>query len=89
MEVKIGVQHAPRELVVETADTAEDVEAALAEAVAGDGTFALTDTAGRRVIVPGAQHRLPRDRRRRHGDRSASAAEPASPVLVPGRVTRS
>ena len=26
MEVKIGVQHAPRELVVDTDDTAEDVE---------------------------------------------------------------
>ena len=29
MEVKIGVQHAPRELVVETADSAEEIEAAL------------------------------------------------------------
>ena len=53
MEVKIGVRHAPRELVVDTSDTAEDVEAALVAALAGDhGTFTLTDTRGRRVIVP-------------------------------------
>jgi hypothetical protein len=52
MEVKIGVQHAPRELVVDTADTAEDVEAALNAALADNGTLALTDSRGRRVIVP-------------------------------------
>jgi hypothetical protein len=52
MEVKIGVQHAPRELVVETADTAETVEAGLARALAEDGTFAVTDNRGRRVLVP-------------------------------------
>jgi hypothetical protein len=53
MEVKIGVRHAPRELVVETSDTAEDVEAALSAALADDhGTLTLTDTRGRRVVVP-------------------------------------
>jgi Protein of unknown function (DUF3107) len=53
MEVKIGVLHAPRELVVETSDSAEDVEAALAAALADDnGAFILTDTRGRRVVVP-------------------------------------
>ena len=53
MEVKIGVRHAPRELVVETSDSAEDVEAALAAALADDnGAFTLIDTRGRRVVVP-------------------------------------
>ena len=52
MEVKIGVQHAPRELVVDTADTAEDVQAALDKALAADATLALTDTRGRQVLVP-------------------------------------
>jgi hypothetical protein len=52
MEVKIGVRHASRELVVETADSAEDVEAALNQALADDSTFALTDSRGRRVLVP-------------------------------------
>jgi hypothetical protein len=52
MEVKIGVQHAPRELVVESADTAEEIQAALDQALAGDGTLRLTDNRGRQVLVP-------------------------------------
>jgi hypothetical protein len=52
MEVKIGVQHAPRELVVDTADSAEDIQAALDKALADNGTLALTDSRGRRVLVP-------------------------------------
>jgi hypothetical protein len=52
MEVKIGVRHAPRELVIDTADTAEELEARLADAVSGGGLFAVTDTRGRRVLVP-------------------------------------
>jgi hypothetical protein len=52
VEVKIGVQHAPRELVVETGETIENVEKLVTEAVSSDGVFALTDTKGRRVLVP-------------------------------------
>jgi hypothetical protein len=52
MEVKIGVQHAPRELVVDTADSAEDIQAALDKALADNGTLALTDSRGRQVLVP-------------------------------------
>ena len=52
MEVKIGIQHASRELVVDTEDDAAAVEKQFTEAVAGDGVLALTDTRGRRVIVP-------------------------------------
>jgi hypothetical protein len=52
MEVKIGVQHAPRELVVDTAASAEEVQAALDRALADDGTLALTDTRGRQILVP-------------------------------------
>jgi hypothetical protein len=52
MEVKIGVRHAPRELVIDTSDTAEELEARLADAVSGNGLFAVTDTRGRRVLVP-------------------------------------
>ena len=35
VEVKIGVQHAPREIVLESGQTAEEVESAVAEALAG------------------------------------------------------
>jgi hypothetical protein len=54
VEVKIGVQHSPRELVVDTDESAENVETLLADAVAAGGVFALTDTKGRKVIVPAA-----------------------------------
>ncbi|PZG07165.1 DUF3107 domain-containing protein [Nonomuraea aridisoli] len=53
MEVKIGVRSVHRELVVETDLSAEQVEDQLREALAVDrGVFALTDTKGRRVVVP-------------------------------------
>jgi hypothetical protein len=52
VEVKIGVQHAQRELVVETNETAESVEKLVAEAVAGGGLFSLTDAKGRKVFIP-------------------------------------
>jgi hypothetical protein len=52
VEVKIGVQHAPRELVVEVSEDSAAVEAALASAVEAGGLFALTDSKGRRVLIP-------------------------------------
>ncbi len=55
MEIKIGVQHAQRELVVETDATLEDVEKQVTEALAGDGVLAVTDHRGRRVLVPAAK----------------------------------
>lgn len=55
MEVKIGVQHSPRELVVDTDDTPEAVEKLVADAVSGEGVVTLTDTKGRKVIVPAAK----------------------------------
>ena len=55
MEVKIGIQNAARELTVETEESAETVEKLVADAVAGEGVFTLTDHKGRRVIVPSAK----------------------------------
>ncbi|MDI2131018.1 DUF3107 domain-containing protein [Yinghuangia seranimata] len=53
MEVKIGVQHAGRELVLESADSVEDIERAVADALAGtSGVLSLQDEKGRRIIVP-------------------------------------
>jgi hypothetical protein len=52
MEVKIGVQHAPRELVLETSDSADDVRAALDKALTDHTTLALRDSRGRVVLVP-------------------------------------
>ncbi|MFC4784087.1 DUF3107 domain-containing protein [Nocardioides sp. MAHUQ-72] len=55
MEVKIGVQHAPRELVVDTDETADAVEKTVAEAVASGGVLVLTDSKHRKVMVPAAK----------------------------------
>jgi hypothetical protein len=52
MEVKIGVQHAPRELVLDTAETAEEIEKNLAAAVASGESFAISDNRGRRILIP-------------------------------------
>ncbi|MDG9702192.1 DUF3107 domain-containing protein [Streptomyces sp. DH37] len=53
MEVKIGVQHAPREIVLESGQTAEEIERAVAEALTGKAQLlSLADEHGRRVVVP-------------------------------------
>lgn len=56
MEVKIGVQFAARELVVESAQAPADVAKAVSDALADDsGILELVDEKGRRVIVPVAK----------------------------------
>ena len=53
MEVKIGVLHTPRELVLESAQTPAEVEELVAAALQSvDGQLSLTDERGRKVIVP-------------------------------------
>ena len=52
VEVKIGIQSVPRELVVETKSSPEEVERLLAAAVADGGVFILNDDKGGRVLVP-------------------------------------
>ncbi len=55
MEVKIGIQSVPRELVVDTDATAAEVERELAAALGaehGKGLFALTTQKGGRIVVP-------------------------------------
>ena len=53
MEVKIGVQYAPREINVETKSTPDEVEKLLTEALRADfGLFTLVDDKGRKVFIP-------------------------------------
>lgn len=53
MEVKIGVQHAPREIVLESGQSAEEVERAVADALAGKAPLlTLSDEKGRKVLIP-------------------------------------
>ncbi len=54
VEVKIGIQSVPRELVVETDTPAETIERELAAALenGGHSLFMLTVTKGGKVMVP-------------------------------------
>ncbi|RJK98067.1 DUF3107 domain-containing protein [Vallicoccus soli] len=53
MEVKIGVQNAAREVVLESAETAQQVAEAVSAALSsGTGLIDLVDEKGRRVLVP-------------------------------------
>ena len=53
MEVKIGVLHTPREIILESSQTPDEVSALVAEALkSGEGQLGLTDERGRKVIVP-------------------------------------
>ncbi len=52
MEVKIGIQSVPRELVLETESAFEEVERALTAAIADGGVFMVTDEKGGKIMVP-------------------------------------
>jgi hypothetical protein len=53
VEVKIGVLHTPREIVLESSQTAAEVEDLVSAALAsGKGPLSLIDERGRKVIVP-------------------------------------
>jgi polysaccharide deacetylase 2 family uncharacterized protein YibQ len=56
MEVKIGVQHATRELVLDSDQTGDDIRKTVAAALAeSDGLLELTDVKGRTVLIPVAR----------------------------------
>jgi hypothetical protein len=52
VEVKIGVQNTVREVVLESAQGADEVAKAVADAITAGGVLSLEDEKGRRVIVP-------------------------------------
>ncbi len=53
MEVKIGVLHTPREIVLESSQTPAEVEDLVGAALKSvDGQLSLVDERGRKVIVP-------------------------------------
>jgi hypothetical protein len=56
VEVRIGVQNAPREIVLESAESPDDVAKAVSKALSSDdGLLTLTDEKGRRVMVPSSK----------------------------------
>jgi Protein of unknown function (DUF3107) len=53
VEVKIGIPSVPRELVIETASSPDEVESALKAAVEAEaGVFVLANVKGGKVLVP-------------------------------------
>lgn len=53
MEVKIGVQYASRELVLESTQSPDEISKAVDDALRADiGVLTLVDERGRRVLVP-------------------------------------
>jgi predicted transcriptional regulator len=53
MEVKIGVQHASRELTIDSDLESAELEKAIEAALTGSSpVLTLTDSKGRKVIVP-------------------------------------
>lgn len=53
MEVKIGVQNASRELVIDSEQSSDEVESLVAKALAGDDNLlVLADSKGRRLMIP-------------------------------------
>ena len=55
MDIKVGIQHVTREVVLDSTDTAKDVEKAFADALSDDGFLRLTDAHGRSVLIPASK----------------------------------
>lgn len=53
MEIKVGIQYVNREVVVDTDESAAQVEKSFSDAVSNGSVLTLTDNRGRRVMIPG------------------------------------
>ena len=54
MEIKVGITHVNREVAVESEATADEISAALTEAITKGGVLTLVDEKGRKVLIPAA-----------------------------------
>lgn len=55
MEIRIGIQHSPREIVIESDEDHAALLERLGAAVAEGSPITLRDVKGRTVLVPGAK----------------------------------
>ncbi len=55
MEIRIGIQHSPREIVLESEEKAEALIERLNGAIADGSPVTLVDDKGRTVLIPGAK----------------------------------
>ncbi len=54
MDIRIGIQHAPRELAFDTESTVADVEQKFASALSSNGVLRLADAKGQEYLIPAA-----------------------------------
>lgn len=52
MEIKVGILHVNREIVMESAESSAELEEELREALKSGGLLTLTDDRGRKVLIP-------------------------------------
>ena len=53
MDVKVGVLHTPREIIIDSNESAEDVEKRVTEALKSeDRILSLKDRRGRQILIP-------------------------------------
>ena len=52
MDIRIGIQHAPREITIETDDTSADVEKRLEAALKDSGVIRFEDNKGQVTLIP-------------------------------------
>jgi hypothetical protein len=52
VEIKIGIQSIPRELVLETPSSPDEVERSLMTALSNGGMFVIRDDKGGKVMIP-------------------------------------
>ncbi|AXK44686.1 DUF3107 domain-containing protein [Brachybacterium saurashtrense] len=55
MEIRIGIQHSPREIVIESEEGADALIEKLTGAMADGTPVTLVDDKGRTVLIPGAK----------------------------------
>ncbi|MCL6421991.1 DUF3107 domain-containing protein [Brachybacterium sp. JHP9] len=55
MDIRIGLQHAPRELTIESVETPEALQETLASAIEQGTVAVLRDSKGGTVLVPGSK----------------------------------
>ncbi len=52
VDIKVGIQHVNREIVVDSAESSDAIEKAFLKAKADDGLLTLIDQRGRKVLIP-------------------------------------
>jgi len=52
VEIKVGIQHVNREIIVDSSESADAIEKAFAKAMADGGLLSLIDQRGRKVLIP-------------------------------------